>query len=311
MAPTMPSVSVIVPTYNCAAFLDASLDSILPQVPPDGEVLVVDDGSTDYTAAVLARRADRTRVLRIEHGGLAAARNAGLAAARGEWIAFHDADDVATADRLAFQLDFVARKACDGVFCNGLRVDAHGRPLGGAEPHVVSRALARACVGRPLTERDVFAGFPVFFQAALLRRELCARAGRLDPSLRIYPDLEYGYRVIGAGRVLFADRVVFQYRQHETNITRDRLGGREELARILEHIVQTAPDMAARIGLRRLRARLARHYHGVARQLWRQGDAATAHAAISRAVDLRPLDPRYRLARHLRRPGRARRQTRS
>lgn len=309
MAPTMPSVSVIVPTYNSAAFLDASLDSILPQVPPDGEVLVVDDGSTDDTAAVLARRSDGIRVLRIEHGGLAAARNAGLAAARGEWIAFHDADDVAAADRLAFQLDFVVREACDGVFCNGLRIDAQGRPLGGAEPHVVSQALARACVGRPLTERDVFAGFPVFFQAALLRRELCVRAGVLDPSLSIYPDLEYGYRVVGAGRVLFADRIVFRYRQHETNITRDRLGGREELARILEHIVRTNPDMAARIGLRRLRARLARHYHGLARQLWRQGDAATAEVAISRAVNLRPFDPRYRLARRLR--GGARRQTRS
>jgi hypothetical protein len=59
-----------------------------------------------------------------------------------------------------------------------------------------------------------------------LARSVCRRAGALDTSLRIYPDLEYGYRVIGAGRVLFADRVVFRYRLHTTNITRDRLGGR-------------------------------------------------------------------------------------
>lgn len=308
----MASVSVIVPTYNCAAFLEESLESMLAQLPADGEVVVVDDGSTDDTPRVLARYGERLRVVRIEHGGLAAARNAGLDAARGEWIAFHDADDVALPDRLAFQLDFVARDpACDGVFANGLRVDEAGRPLTRGEPHVVSAALARECVGRPLTERDVFAGFPVFLQAALLRRSLCRRAGALDPSLRIYPDLEYGYRVIGAGRVLFADRVVFHYRLHATNITRDRLGGREELADILDRIVERFPAMAERIGGRRLRARLARHYHSIARQHWRQGDDARGDSAISRAVDLRPLDLRYRLVRRLRRPSRAPDQTRS
>jgi glycosyltransferase involved in cell wall biosynthesis len=308
----LPSVSVIVPTYNCAAFLDESLGSVLPQVAADGEVIVVDDGSTDDTGRVLARYGDRIRVVRMDHGGLAAARNAGLDAARGDWIAFHDADDVALPDRLAFQRAFVARDpACDGVFANGARVDEAGRALSRGEPHVVSAALARACARRPLTERDVFAGFPVFFQAALLRRSLCQRAGALDASLRIYPDLEYGYRVIGAGRVLFVDRVVFRYRLHGSNITRDRLRGREELACILDRIVEHDPEMAARIGTRRLRTRLARHYHSIARQHWREGDEARGDGAISRAVDLRPLDLRYRLTRRLRRPARAPGQTRS
>jgi glycosyltransferase involved in cell wall biosynthesis len=308
----LPSVSVIIPTYNCAAFLAESLGSVLPQVPADGEAVVVDDGSTDDTERVLARYGGRIRVVRIEHGGLAAARNAGLEAARGDWIAFHDADDVALPDRLAFQIAFVERDpTCDGIFANGVRVDEAGRPLAQGEPNVVPAALARACAGRPLTERDVFVGFPVFFQAALLRRSLCRRAGVLDTSFRIYPDLEYGYRVIGAGRVLFADRVVFRYRLHTTNITRDRLGGREELACILDRIVEQDADMAARIGSRRLRARLARHYQSIARQHWRQGDEARGDSAIARAVDLRPLDLRYRLTRRLRRPARAPGQTRS
>jgi glycosyltransferase involved in cell wall biosynthesis len=251
-------------------------------------------------------------VVRIEHGGLAAARNAGLEAARGEWIAFHDADDVAVPERLAFQLAFVQREpSCDGVFANGLRVDEAGRPLNRGEPHVVSAALARACVGRPLTERDVFVGFPVFFQAALLKRSLCRRAGLLDLALRIYPDLEYGYRVIGAGRVFFVDRVVFRYRLHTANITRDRLGGREELAHILERIVERDPAMAGRIGARPLRARLARHYHSIARQHWRLGNDDYGDSAISRAIDLRPLDPRYRLARGVKRLRRGSGQTRS
>src|SRR5262245_47979181 len=67
----LPSVSVIVPTYNCAAFLEESLGSVLPQVPADSEVVVVDDGSTDDTGAVLARYGERIRVVHIPHGGLA------------------------------------------------------------------------------------------------------------------------------------------------------------------------------------------------------------------------------------------------
>jgi glycosyltransferase involved in cell wall biosynthesis len=308
----VPSVSVVVPTYNCASFLDEGLASVLSQVPSDGEMLVVDDGSTDETPEILARYGARIRVIRIGHGGLAAARNAGLEAARGDWIAFHDADDVALPDRVAFQLAFVQNEpSCDGLFANGLRVSEAGQPLNRGEARVVPAALARACEGRPLTERDVFAGFPVFFQAALLKRSLCRRAGILDRSLRIYPDLEYGYRVIGAGRVLFADRVVFRYRLHATNITRDRLGGREELARILERIVAHDAAMTARIGVGRLRTRLARHYRSIARQHWHQGDDPCGDSAISRAVELRPLDVRYRFARRLQRLRRGLRQTRS
>src|SRR5438128_2157669 len=109
----MPILSVIIPTYDCATYLPASLDSILAQrAPADDvtvEVVVVDDGSTDETPSVLATYGDRVRVVRGAHGGYAAARNLGLAHARGTWIAFHDADDVALPDRLAFQLEQLRR----------------------------------------------------------------------------------------------------------------------------------------------------------------------------------------------------------
>src|SRR5262249_58680013 len=94
-------IRVVTPTYTAGRWLAESLDSILGQSVPPGEVVVVDDGSTDDSRDVLAAYRDRVEVVSGEHGGLAAARNLGLRVARGDWIAFQDADDIALPDRLA------------------------------------------------------------------------------------------------------------------------------------------------------------------------------------------------------------------
>jgi len=78
--------SLIIPTFNHARFVGAAIDSALAQTVSAFEIIVVDDGSTDETPAVLARYAARVRVLRQENRGLSAARNAGLAAAHGKFV---------------------------------------------------------------------------------------------------------------------------------------------------------------------------------------------------------------------------------
>ena len=105
-----PDVSVIVPTYNRLHALPASLASLLTAQEIDLEVIVVDDGSTDDTPRVLAAYADRIRVIRQANQGAGAARNAGIAAARGEYVAFLDSDDLWHPRKLELQL---ARFASD------------------------------------------------------------------------------------------------------------------------------------------------------------------------------------------------------
>ncbi len=95
LTPRPPKVSVIITCYNLGQYLDEAVDSILSQTCQDFEILIVDDGSTDSTTAALLAdyRRPRTRIIRMEHGGVAAARNVGIANTGGEYLCAMDADD--------------------------------------------------------------------------------------------------------------------------------------------------------------------------------------------------------------------------
>ncbi len=283
----MPAVSVIIPTYNCGRYLRASLESIFAQTDRDREIVVVDDGSTDDTPAILAVYGDRVRTVRGAHAGMAAARNLGLAHAIGEWVAFHDADDVALPDRLEVLRAYLrAHPQVDAVFADGTR-------LGEPDAHLVPRELGARCATRPLGFADLFDGFPVYFQTALVPRRVFAAVGDFDRRLRTQPDLEYGYRLLARCRAGYVDRPVFHYRWHDTNTTRDRLEVREDLAYILEQLAARVPEAIREVGSRRVETRLARHHFRIGELRLARGDVGVARAAFSRAAALRPLHPRY------------------
>jgi glycosyltransferase involved in cell wall biosynthesis len=281
-------ISVLIPTYNCGPYLRDSLDSILGQTLPPGEVIVVDDGSTDETPDVLASYGDCIRVVPGRHEGLPAARNLCLQHARGEWIAFHDADDVARPDRLARHRAFLAETPdFDAVFANGERMDGAGR--------VVRVEHVQRAVGQRLDARVLFEGFPIYFQGALVPRHAFEAAGEFDAQLRVQPDIDYAYRLFAHCRAGFVDEVVFDYRWHTTNNSRDRLGSREDIARILERLDGTNPQAAELIGRRELRERISRHHYRIARVRLAQGDRSGAERSLARALAMRPWSARSRL----------------
>ncbi|MBI5948597.1 MAG: glycosyltransferase family 2 protein [Chloroflexi bacterium] len=114
---TNPRVSVVIPVYNGERFLAAAIESVVAQAPAVAEVIVVDDGSEDGSAAVAENWGAPVRCIRIPHAGIGAARNAGIEAASGDFVAFLDADDLWTERRLAAQLAaFATEPALDMVF---------------------------------------------------------------------------------------------------------------------------------------------------------------------------------------------------
>jgi glycosyltransferase involved in cell wall biosynthesis len=110
------TVSVVIPTYNRAALVGRAVKSALAECLPGDEVIVADDGSTDDTPAVLREFGDAIKVLRLKNGGAGKARNAGIAAARGDLVAFLDSDDEWFPGKLKLQRDLLQARP-DVVFC--------------------------------------------------------------------------------------------------------------------------------------------------------------------------------------------------
>lgn len=119
----MPAVSVVMPAYNAAWCVRKAIDSVLAQDFQDFELIVVDDGSTDDTAAVLASYGDRIRVVSKVNGGMSSARNAGIRASCGEFIAFLDADDWWLPGKLGQQIALMRARPEVGFASTAARVE--------------------------------------------------------------------------------------------------------------------------------------------------------------------------------------------
>jgi len=165
----METVSVVIPTYNAASFLEQAVDSALAQTYGAVEVIVVDDGSTDHTAEVLGRYANRLRVLQQANQGAAAACNAGVEAAAGGWIAFLDADDEWLPAKLERQLnrcgDFAIShtdSVCFGDSIEGEVLRSSFEPQYGGK--VLGQLLVRNFITKSsvLMRRDVFRSYGGF-----------------------------------------------------------------------------------------------------------------------------------------------------
>jgi glycosyltransferase involved in cell wall biosynthesis len=210
----MVEISVVVPTHNRSGLLAQTLRSVLWQRGVDLEVLVVDDGSTDDTAEVVAALdAPRVRIVRNEVAqGVAAARNRGAEEARGEWVTFLDDDDLWAPDKLARQLAAAQETGRSWVYTGAVNIDDDLRVLGGAPPHPPERVVE-------LLPR--FDAVPGGGSNVMVRRDTLARAGRFDSRLRNTEDWEMWIRLAKLGPPAWVCSPLVAKRAHGRNSSLD------------------------------------------------------------------------------------------
>lgn len=262
----MTSIAAVLPAFNAAAFITAALDSVRAQSRQPDEIIVVDDASKDDTVAVteawLATSGIPGRVIKLAcNGGAAEARNAGIRAARTDFVAMLDADDLwlpEMVDRLANALEiephavlsfglreFFGAGSPAGEYQGAPRLSVNFGTLGSGASHVLSSEQAFL-----LNIESAVASC----SAAIVKRQAAVDCGLFDPAFRTSQDREFMLRVSRRGGFVFVDMPVSLYRLHDSNTTHARNQVRSALngVRVLEktfrdraHLALTAAEQNA------------------------------------------------------------------
>jgi glycosyltransferase involved in cell wall biosynthesis len=210
-------VSIIIPAYNAERYICQTIESVLTQSYPQWELIIVNDGSTDRTAEIVAQYTDpRLTVIHQANEGISAARNTALEQAQGEFVAFLDADDLYLPDHLKVTVGYLQTHLnCDGVYTDGYHCDPNGirlqtlssRRRGPFEGHIFEEIMRAA---------DVF-GPPV---CVVLRRHLIVEHNlRFDEYLVIGEDWDFLTHYSDLANFGYIDQHTCLYRIHQTNIS--------------------------------------------------------------------------------------------
>jgi glycosyltransferase involved in cell wall biosynthesis len=288
-----PAISVVIATFNRAAYLPATIDSVLNQSFKDFELIVVDDGSTDDTQAVLTAYGSRLRCFYQKNAGPSAARNFGVRQAEGAWIAFQDSDDLSLPEHLAALYHHAQKNPdCGMVFGNGNYLS--GTPQSRGKETIIDPAKSRRLADQGVGLADLFEKSILRLQAALISKQAYNQIGGQDESLRICMDLDLGLRMLMQVPVLYLDQTLFSYRIHGGNIGRNEELRLSENIRVIEKLINEFPKAKELLGENLIARRLAYRYYRLGKKRWRQDHRDAAREAIEQAIRLKPRDLKYR-----------------
>jgi glycosyltransferase involved in cell wall biosynthesis len=224
----VPEVSVIIPSYNHAGFIEASIDSVLSQTHRDLELIVVDDGSTDPSREILGRYTDsRLRVFLQENQGAHAAINRGLREAKGEYISILNSDDIYHPQRLEKILPVFYKESHIGLVASYIEIiDRQGRSMGikhgylDCSPWDLSDPAKSFRAGVDLRAALLTENYLATTSNYMFSRKLYQQVGEFLP-LRYTHDWDFALRAMRYGELRLLPEPLMSYRVHESNTIRE------------------------------------------------------------------------------------------
>ena len=275
----MPSVSVVIPTFNYGRYLASAIESVLAQTHPPLEIIVIDDGSTDDTPQVAAAFGERIRYVRTENRGVSTARNQGIELAKGQLIAFLDADDRWLPRKLERQLPLFDATPMPGMVHTGSRVFDH--PTGDTLCEFIPEPL--------LDVHDLIACCSVAITSAIVPREVFAKIGGFDPALIGTEDWDLWLRIAASYQVIGGPEILVEYRSHSRSLSGNALRQLRNCLAVLDKARALHPGCPqCRRAIRTARRQMRQEYYNkesaVARECFRHGD--WLHGWKSRALSV-------------------------
>jgi glycosyltransferase involved in cell wall biosynthesis len=225
----MITISVVIPTYNYGRFVGEALDSVLRQTFKATEIVVVDDGSTDNTREVLEPYMQRIRYIHQSNAGLSAARNTGIQAATGEWIALLDSDDTWHPEKLAQQALFAAQHPEVSVVAS-------------LETSVHEKSGPMASYSTMMNTRDFFGGSAFGPSGVMARKSHLIRAGLFDESLKSVEDRDVWLKLSTLGPVARLNRPLWTYRRHGNQMHSNAARMQQSYLRVLTDFFAAHPE---------------------------------------------------------------------
>ncbi|GAB6171926.1 glycosyltransferase [Paradesulfitobacterium aromaticivorans] len=209
----MPNVSVVIPTYNHARYLHSALNSVIGQSYPNLEVLVIDDGSTDDTVAVVKPYRSNIKYIYKENGGTASALNLGLSRATGKYICWLSADDVFLEHKVAKQVALMESNPSLGFSYTSFEViDGEGKKQ--YDVHSPYFPDKQELV------RKLMEGCFINGSSVIMRRSALESTGYFDESLPQAHDFDLWLRLLRQYACGFLDEILLAYRWHGQNMSR-------------------------------------------------------------------------------------------
>jgi glycosyltransferase involved in cell wall biosynthesis len=211
-------VSVIIPTYNSANYIEQCLDSVISQDYSKIEIIVIDDGSNDNTNQKLRAVGKSIKIISISNSGAAVARNYGLMLARGEFLAFLDSDDYWSPQKISLQVKKLKDSSSDLCYCSVQEFYNNG-DLGNLFTPKYFGNLKDFYLCNPTV--DPFLGGP---GGVIIRKDILAKSGIFDPKVPApSEDWDFFRRVAEIADVTFVDQILLFKRVHDKNISKQSL----------------------------------------------------------------------------------------